>query len=526
MSSAQAIYGVARADFLERVRRYSFLVTLLFAVYLAYATARGQIALQLEEFRGVYTSAWIGTLVAMVTGCFVSLTGFYIVKNSVDRDRATGVGQILAATPLAKHAYAAGKFLSNFAVLASMVAILALGALVMQFFFAEDQRIDLWALLAPFLLLALPVMALTAGIALFFEMVPALKGGLGNVIWFFTWTFGIALPQITGQHWLDPLGIFTVMQSLSAEARRYVPGYKGGMGFQINLGRIQIAHELRWLGITWSSEAILARLLWFGVAGGLVLVASAIFDRFDSARGAAHKSGAPNAALKNGSRVMELAARRTVVIHLTPLVSSAGHAGLGRIFSAELRLALQGIRWWGYAVAAGLLIAQFVAPLDAARGPILGSAWMWCVFIWSAMGARESRFGMRQMLFSCANILPRQLLACWLSGVFVALLAGAGALSRLIFAPNAAGVFAVVASALFLPALALALGIVTGSGKFFEALLTLLWYIGPMNHTVGLDYTGAANGPPTVHYAFIYLVLGAATLAVAFLTRTKHLRGD
>ena len=143
MTAPRAIFAIAHADFLERVRRYSFLVTLFFALCLGYWTATGRISLQLDEFRGVYTSAWIGTLVALVTACFVSLTGFYIVKNSVDRDRSTGVGQILAATPLSKSAYAFGKFLSNFAVLTGMLAVLALCAMAMQFVVAEDPRIDL-----------------------------------------------------------------------------------------------------------------------------------------------------------------------------------------------------------------------------------------------------------------------------------------------------------------------------------------------------------------------------------------------
>jgi hypothetical protein len=526
LSAAQTIYGVARADFLERVRRHSFLVTLLFAVYLAYATAKGQISLRLDEYRGVYTSAWIGTLVAMVSTIFVSLTGFYIVKNSVDRDRMTGVGQILAATPIAKPVYAAGKFLSNFAVLGSMVGVLAFGALIMQFFVAEDSQKHLWALLAPFLLIALPMMALTASIAIFFEMVPALKGGLGNVIWFFVWTFGIASPKLTGLNWFDPAGIVTVMDSLGAQARRYVPGYKGGIGFQINLGQIQVAHDLRWYGISWTWQAVLLRLMWFGVAIGLVLVASIIFDRFDSARAFGQKLATAKAILKNGAQAAVSRTSPRTNVHLTPLLAATRQSSFGRIFSAELRLALQGIRWWGYAVAAGLLIAEFVAPIDAARGPILGTAWMWCVLLWSASGSRESRFGVRQILFSCPNILPRQWFACWLAGVFVALLVGSGALSRLIVTGQTAGAFAVLSSALFIPAMALAAGIITSSGKLFEALFTMLWYVGPMNHTVGLDFTGAGNGAYTLHYATSYLVLAALLLLASYFARARQLRGN
>jgi hypothetical protein len=526
--SARSIYAVARADFLERVRRYSFLVTLFFAVCLGYATAKGKISLQLDEYRGVYTSAWIGTLVALVTACFVSIIGFYIVKDSVERDRSTGVGQILAATPLSKPAYAFGKFVSNFAVLTAMLAVLALSALAMQFLFAEDPRVDLWALLAPFLLMALPVMALTAAIALFFEMVPLLRGGVGNVVWFFAWIFGMALPVISGLRWLDPIGIFTVLQSLSAEARRYVPGYHGGMAFQIDFGQIRVATDLRWPGIPWTWDVILLRLMWFVVAALLAFFAALVFDRFDSARieaSAVRKRKVVRSAAPSASDA-PVAAPRSSAVHLTPLANGAAGSGFLRLFAAELRLALKGYRWWWYAIAAGLLIAQFFVPLGPARGLLLGTAWIWPILIWSAMGTRESRFGTHALLFSSPRILLRQLPACFLAGFVIAILAGAGIALRLLIASQYAGLIAWLAGALFLPSLAIASGIVSGTGKVFEAVLTVLWYIGPMNRTPGFDFTGAASGPFTIRYALIYLLLSAALLASAFFTRARQLRSN
>jgi hypothetical protein len=78
----------------------------------------------------------------------------------------------------------------------------------------------------------------------------------------------------------------------------------------------------------------------------------------------------------------------------------------------------------------------------------------------------------------------------------------------------------------FVPSLALALGVWSGSGKFFEALYTALWYVGPMNHTPGLDYTGSAGGPTALHAAIIYLAISAALLALALLRRKVQLRGS
>ena len=83
-----------------------------------------------------------------------------------------------------------------------------------------------------------------------------------------------------------------------------------------------------------------------------------------------------------------------------------------------------------------------------------------------------------------------------------------------------------LAGALFLPSFALALGIWSGSSKPYEGLLTALWYIGPMNRTPGLDFTGAANGPITLRYSVIYLALSAALLTLAFFGRARQLRSD
>jgi hypothetical protein len=543
MKAGRAIWALARADFLERVRRYSFFLTMLFALGLGYGAGTGWISVSMAGFRGVYTSAWIGSLMALVTTCFVTLVGFYIIKGSVDRDRHTGVGQILAATPLSKTSYALGKFLSNFGVLASMVLLLALCALVMQLFAAEDSQIDSIALLAPFLLIALPAMALTAALVLLFEMLPVLRGGAGNVLWFFVWTFGgLALPELSGNPRLDPFGFAVVSQSMMAAARQVIPGYKNEFALDISTAHVHLAEGLRWHGVVWTAQIVELRIAWFAVAIVLALLAALFFDRFDAVgplgfslrkfRGAPAREKlqagvAPEAlpAVAVGASAFAASgAPRPHISHLSALPSAAHRGTFGRLVLAELRLALQGLHWWWYAIAGGLLIAQFFAPLEIARGPLLGVAWLWPVLVWSAMGSRESRFATRGLLFSSSGILARQLPACFFAGVAVAFLAGAGVAVRLLLAGQTLGLGAWLAGAFFLPALALALGVVSGTGKAFEALLTVLWYIGPMNHTPGIDFTGSASGPATLRYAVVYVALSAALLAMAFLYRGRQLR--
>ena len=105
-SSGRILYQLARADFLERARRYSFLFIMGISLYLGYAAATGRLVMRVNDSRGVFNSAWIGGLMALVSTTFLSLAGFYMVKNTIERDRSTRVGEILASTPMSKTMYA------------------------------------------------------------------------------------------------------------------------------------------------------------------------------------------------------------------------------------------------------------------------------------------------------------------------------------------------------------------------------------------------------------------------------------
>ena len=72
-----------------------------------------------------------------------------------------------------------------------------------------------------------------------------------------------------------------------------------------------------------------------------------------------------------------------------------------------------------------------------------------------------------------------------------------------------AGFIAWATGALFIPALALVLGVASGSRKFFEALYTAWWYVGPLHHIRGLDFMGttAASSTPAPYLAAAVLLM-------------------
>ncbi|HEX5716919.1 MAG TPA: hypothetical protein VF179_12220 [Thermoanaerobaculia bacterium] len=507
MSNLRVLWHLIRADFLERVRRYGFLMTLLLAAGLGYLVSVGGIKLWIGTARGVYDSAWVGTLTAMVVNSFLSLAGFYVVKNAVERDRQTGVGQILASTPMSKPLYTLGKTASNLAVLGAMLGVLAVFAVVTQWVAAEDPSIHLWPLLSPFLLLALPVMALVAALTVLFETIPWLRGGLGNVAWFFLWTALMSIPVANEGKTPDLIGMTLVAQDMEAE----VDARFGDADRGFTLGHISNEEEaqvFRWQGMNWTPELVLGRLSWFGLAVGISLIAALFFDRFDPAKG---RVRVPKRKRKGKEKEETALPALPEHVTLTPLAVTAGAFRFPGVLAAELRLALKGQPWWWYAAALGLIIAGLTAPVGGVRQIVLPLAWIWPLLVWSPMGNRESRFGTGELLFSAPHPVGRQLPAVWMAGVLVAAVVGGGVAARYLIGGDFAALASWTVGALFIPSLALALGVWSGSSKLFEAVYLFLWYIGPMNRTPELDYLGATGrGQPLVWLAATALLAAAA----------------
>jgi len=523
MNTSRVLWHMLRADFLERVRRYSFLVTLAATVWLGYLVGSGKLGLWIGGARGVFNSAWIGTAMALVINTFLALFGFYVVKGSVDRDRQTGVGQILATTPLAKPLYTLGKAASNFAVLASMVGVLAVASVIIQLTAGEDPHVHLATLLMPFVFFSLPLMALVAATAVLFETTPGLRGGFGNIVWFFLWTAGLA-SGIGKPDTNDLIGMGQVYGNLM----RAFQAKFGTVPKGFVLGGVEHHEPVKtflWNGIDWTVSAAAGRLIWAVLAVSVAFLAALFFDRFDPSRGGLRRQ--TGAAGTNGAliEVKPAVAARPEPVTLTPIPSGGASFRFIAVLRAELKLALKGQRWWWYAGAAGLFIAGLVNQPQAVKEIVLPLTWIWPILVWSPLGTRESRFDTGGLLFSSARPLLRQLPATWLAGVLLAMATGSGAAVRFLAAGDHTALGAWLVGALFIPTLALALGVWSGTSKLFEVLYLAIWYIGALNHVSTLDYLGASKTGAAEGMPLTYLGLTAALAVAAVAGRRRQLAG-
>jgi hypothetical protein len=374
-------------------------------------------------------------------------------------------------------------------------------------------------------------MALVAAVAVVFETISWLRGGFGNVAYFFLWTTGLAVSALGGAEGTtnpyDYSGLSLVWHSMKAAAHPT----NNNFSFSLNVGNFDWARStFLWNGIAWTTATVLARVAWIGFALALVCFSALLFDRFDPARRgllerprAAAGLDAPDITADVDGRA---AAPLTTVVTLTPLPSRVGpaHFRFGAMLVAELRLMLKGQKWWWYAGAAVLVALCAALPGAQARGVALCMAWIWPVLMWSTMGERESRDRTSQLLFSAPHPIARQLPAVWCAGAVLALITGSGFALRLLMEGNWRGLLAWLIGAAFIPTLALALGVWSGTSKPFEILYTLLWYVGPMHAQVPLDFMGSAPATANTRVPFVYLALAVGIALAALAGRKRQLQ--
>lgn len=516
MMKASALYQLARSDFFERTRQFQYLIVVAGTLWLGSAFVPGKGAsyavMSIDKYRGVYNSAWLGLVFATVSTFALLLFGFYLVKGAVQRDRETRVGEILASTSMGKFEYVLGKMLSNVAVLGSILAILFVEAIAMQLLRGEDRSINLVQLGLPMALFGIPVICVVSAVAVLFEVLPLLRGSIGNVAYFFCWmgSLMVLIPDnkqgpMTSKP-TDLLGISYVFDAIGpAIAKLEHKAFVSDMALGTDAPKHE--HIYTFTGMAYSASLVESRLLWILAAFAIVGVAALFFDRFtSSSRAQAAREPRFFAALTAGfDRVT------------TPVLDVVFRSNFGAIVLAELRLMLKGMGFWWYGVAIGLWIWTLLSP--AKMMPIaLGLAWLWPILIWSQMGTREAINDTELFIFPTLQPLRRQFLAQLCAGILVALMAGSGALLHDIFASDTHALVAVLVGSLFIPTLALACGAVSATTRTFEIAFMLLWYLGPMNGSA-LDYTSAAYAPgfaaATVVLACVAFAARRARLAAA-----------
>jgi ABC-type transport system involved in multi-copper enzyme maturation permease subunit len=551
MNVIRSVYHLMRADVFERIRRYSFLFVMGMTVYAGYlmvpSTESPYNAFVIGGYRGFYNSPWVGTVFGVVVSTLLTLIGFYLVKDAVNRDYFTRVGQIIATTPVTKSTYILGKWLSNLTLLTVILLVLTAMALIMQIVRNESGTPDLWELAVPIWFMGFPTLAIVAAMAVLFESIPFLRGGTGNVVYFFVWflvlmssvgPIFISVNTITSKN--DFSGLSKTMVDIRQQLR--------DDGLDISHGTTDLGVPTRgrkvvrflWDGRNWSAKIFLERSIWLVLALAIALSAIIPFDRFDPdfwrivRQRKKKRAKQPIGMLQKLSGVMELSkptgdkagkfSNLDLASHLTPLEEQRTHRGFLPVLLAELRLMVRGQKWWWFIMALGIVIASLFSPLDVVRRYLFPAAWLWPILLWSEMGIREERYHTHQIVFSTPNPLRRQLLATWVAGFLMAIITGSGAGARFFLTGQWDHFFTWGIGAAFIPSLALTLGVWSCKSHLFEIVYLLWWYLGPIEQVPILDYMGITLQAITDGIPIIYFVASILLLGVAVVGRRRKLQ--
>jgi hypothetical protein len=332
------------------------------------------------------------------------------------------------------------------------------------------------------------------------------------------------MPQLT---WLDIFGTNLVGASMRSAARAAVPGYDNS--FVLAMIASKALGTFPWNGIHWTVGLALQRLAPVPAAALLALAGALFFDRFDPQAAkfkgkTAAEPGAVETSLPAGETCTGAAS-----IRLSRLGDPGFQSNLLRLAWLELLLLVKGLRWYWWAGLAGLWVGCAFIPTENLRrfGYMLLAAWP--VLVWSRLGERETRWGTGLLLFQDRQAALRLLLPAWLAGVlFSAAVTGAALAGRLVYG-EPAELTAWILAVIFIPALALALGVWSGSSKPFEAIYPILWYLGPFNpqnQLAVLDYLGLHRGAPAHTAPALFAGFTTLLLAAAWLGRVRQARNS
>lgn len=534
------ILAVAVADLRQRLRSRRLLLVLVLVAYFGFQFTVGTFELlyqhtvdgQTVDYRGEPTSAYVGLTTGVTGALFLFLGGYYVLSGSLTHARETGVSELVASSHITDRAYLLGTWLSHIGLVAVMLATLSAAAMVNHAVHGTGTTNPLWILGAVFLV-GLPVGCLVAGITILFQSSVRLRGTAGNVLYFFGALTALAgsltpaldlSPTAEVPPWIqaiDVVGLYAVGETTIDAMLTVAPDYDGPPLANYGLGAGEQTVTYQWDGGTWPVWFLANRfgLILLGIVP--ILFAAILYDRFeDSADGGeAGRFAGVLARLRNSMTSLRAASTEIDVDpSSTSPVSDRSSGGFGRLLNHELRLLIRGHQWWWY-VGTILIIAIGVT----GRVPseiLVPIAAIWPLFLWSAMGSRIVRHRMMPLIIS-SNQPYRQLAAEWIAGGLLTLIVLGSALWPAI-AVDPAAVIVLAGVVLFVPSLAQAMGLWSGTRRLFELTYLVLWYVGPLNGVAMLDFAGATT--ETVHTAvpLVFIVVGSIALTASLGHRYRQ----
>ncbi|MCP1251481.1 hypothetical protein NK212_06410 [Elizabethkingia sp. S0634] len=516
------LFNTLKGDYLQRSRSYAFLVTIAIAVYVAHTFVPPPEAdystLNLSGYKGVYNSAWAGHISALMTTLILSLCGFYLVNGAIKKDIDTKVGLIIAATPITNSSYLFVKFLGNIMILFTISGITLLVGIIMFFIQNSGYPFQIEQFLSPYFFMVVPAVIIVSGLAVAAEVFLSRRTILQNVIYFFMFTFMITgmmrKSNSLGAYTGDTLGLGFITNSIKDQVNKQFNEDITGITVGYIKQKDKNFKTFEWNGPSWNINYVAGRLIWIGLTCLLVYISSFFFHRFDFKQ------------TVKLNQLLKISEEKTTSIPYSGFQRSAlpeiiPDYGIIPFIKTELLLMIRKDAKWLWIINIGLWIATLLFPLLVAYSFFLPALFFMQVNRISDLATKEVTNRLHYFTFASYKPLRRLLSAQILAGFTLLTILALPLILRLLLNFNFLSVLQVLNGIVFIVALSVCLGMLSGGKKLFEILFFLLTYIAfqePDAH-----YLGKINN---FSYPFLttFLVINIILLIAIFLIRKHQIR--
>jgi hypothetical protein len=466
------------ADFKQRTRQQSFMVTLLamsVLTLLFFPSLDAQYqTLIINGYRGLYNSAWLGVCLAMLNVLFLPIICFYLIKNGLELDRKSMTCELIAATPMSKLTFIFAKWCTNVLILFTIVLVMLICCILLRLYYGENYQIDLWALAWPQLVFVLPVLLVVASLAIMFESIKWLKGGFGNVVYFFLWTGSIV------QTIESVSGVGAILSAIETEVAERFPSQAGSTHIGVTVVDEENAvNTFLWQGIEPTAQYLSSILPLLIICLSCFIIAVTFFDRF---------SRNPVPETKQTSWLINTLTRQ-VFNRLDVLFTMlTKHFAFTRLLRLELKLLLKSHSIYWLLGLLTLNIIQLFISQQLLVSIFLPLSWLWCVLVLSQFGQEEKQANTVELVTYSKKSALLQSLASYSAAWILLALASLGSVLRFAAIAEWLLIIQLIIAISFTVSLAYFCGVLTGTKRMFEVLCPAIWYIGPIQAALYLDF--------------------------------------
>lgn len=468
MTELNKMYYIAKADFLERSRQFSYIVLIGIAILAAYFAVPNpnamlsSIVINPNDFAQITNGSWIPISAALCSGLFFAFVGVIYVKNAFGIDRKSGVMDLVQCSSINKFTFVAGKFLSNFLLLFIILMVIAGGSVIMIMIKFPGYIMPIKTFLTPFLSI-IPNLIFCSAIAILLELFPAFKssigGTLGTVFLFAlvitSLSFAVILPQnhfvklfdFTGYSWIWN-SINSVISTLGKTVELLV--LVGGSALFNNSNLPDLVLE----GVKMQETFIWGKLILFAIS--LLVVYLSSFSLFTREK----KNKIRNKTKK--SRQLE---NSPIIVRIKPQI----------FYDFKMKTRPLSSLW--FLVFVGLWLILMFLPIKISQTTLYPIMCAWCIVLFSDIGYREYESGVENILSVMGEKFIKQLVWEWFLGFICAIIMTIPLLWRLALRGQWNSILVYISFTVFIPALGTLLGEYSKSKRPFEISFIAICYI-------------------------------------------------